>query len=204
MLRHGHQRPRQGAAAPSTCPVAQPLLTGLQLCAARRPGPPARSILDGVYNDIKDDEGFAAECEQGRDLGFDGKTPDPPQPGRAWPTTCSRPNADEIADARDSSPRSRRPRPRASGVVTVERPHDREPPRGHRQEGSRDRGCHRGTDLLTSAEALERPGEQPGHVDGFKGARSLPRSQMTTRETRSSLRATASSSSCSGCRTAAR
>jgi len=31
-------------------------------------------ILDGVYNDIKDEAGFQAECEQGRDLGFDGKT----------------------------------------------------------------------------------------------------------------------------------
>src|SRR5436305_1805534 len=32
------------------------------------------AILDGVYNDVKDAEGFAAECRQGRDLGFDGKT----------------------------------------------------------------------------------------------------------------------------------
>lgn len=31
-------------------------------------------IVDGVYNDLKDEAGFAAECEQGRDLGFDGKT----------------------------------------------------------------------------------------------------------------------------------
>lgn len=31
-------------------------------------------ILDGVYNDLKNEEGFRAECEQGRDLGFDGKT----------------------------------------------------------------------------------------------------------------------------------
>lgn len=31
-------------------------------------------IVDGVYNDIKDADGFRAECEQGRDLGFDGKT----------------------------------------------------------------------------------------------------------------------------------
>jgi citrate lyase subunit beta/citryl-CoA lyase len=31
-------------------------------------------ILDGVYNDIKDPEGFAAECLQGRQMGFDGKT----------------------------------------------------------------------------------------------------------------------------------
>ncbi len=31
-------------------------------------------ILDGVYNDIADLDGFHAECEQGRDFGFDGKT----------------------------------------------------------------------------------------------------------------------------------
>ncbi|PTM41108.1 CoA ester lyase [Bosea sp. 124] len=31
-------------------------------------------ILDGVYNDMKNEDGFLAECEQGRDLGFDGKT----------------------------------------------------------------------------------------------------------------------------------
>ena len=31
-------------------------------------------ILDGVYNDIGDAEGFAEECEQARDMGFDGKT----------------------------------------------------------------------------------------------------------------------------------
>src|ERR1700691_2305515 len=31
-------------------------------------------ILDGVYNDIKDLDGFRLECLQGRDLGIDGKT----------------------------------------------------------------------------------------------------------------------------------
>ena len=31
-------------------------------------------ILDGVYNDLTDFEGFRAECEQGRDMGMDGKT----------------------------------------------------------------------------------------------------------------------------------
>lgn len=30
--------------------------------------------LDGVYNQFRDAEGFAAECDQGRALGFDGKT----------------------------------------------------------------------------------------------------------------------------------
>jgi len=54
-------------------PGRQPLLTGLGLCllAARATG---KVILDGVYNDIKDDVGFEAECLQGRELGFDGKT----------------------------------------------------------------------------------------------------------------------------------
>src|ERR1700719_2141483 len=31
-------------------------------------------VLDGVYNDIGNAEGFVAECAQGRDVGFDGKT----------------------------------------------------------------------------------------------------------------------------------
>ncbi|MGE0212870.1 MAG: CoA ester lyase [Parvibaculaceae bacterium] len=31
-------------------------------------------VLDGVYNDFRDDQGFRAECEQGRTLGMDGKT----------------------------------------------------------------------------------------------------------------------------------
>ena len=54
-------------------PGRQPLLTGLGLCllAARAHG---KVILDGVYNDIKDEAGFEAECVQGRQLGFDGKT----------------------------------------------------------------------------------------------------------------------------------
>ena len=30
--------------------------------------------VDGVYNQFKDDDGLRGECEQGRDLGFDGKT----------------------------------------------------------------------------------------------------------------------------------
>ncbi|HEY1943820.1 MAG TPA: CoA ester lyase [Roseiarcus sp.] len=31
-------------------------------------------IVDGVYNDLNDPIGFKAECEQGRDMGLDGKT----------------------------------------------------------------------------------------------------------------------------------
>jgi citrate lyase subunit beta/citryl-CoA lyase len=54
-------------------PGREPLLTGLSLAllAARASG---KAIIDGVYNDVKNTEGFLAECVQGRQMGFDGKT----------------------------------------------------------------------------------------------------------------------------------
>ena len=54
-------------------PGRQPLLTGLGLAllAARAAG---KAIIDGVYNDVKNVDGFLAECQQGREMGFDGKT----------------------------------------------------------------------------------------------------------------------------------
>ena len=54
-------------------PGRQPLVFGLSQClmAARMAG---KVILDGVYNDVKNADGFASECVQGRQLGFDGKT----------------------------------------------------------------------------------------------------------------------------------
>jgi citrate lyase subunit beta / citryl-CoA lyase len=79
-------------------PGRQPLLTGLglSLLAARATG---KVILDGVYNDVKDPEGFEAECLQGRQLGFDGKTlihPSQIEPcNRVWA-----PSEDAVADAR--------------------------------------------------------------------------------------------------------
>ncbi|MBB39249.1 MAG: CoA ester lyase [Hyphomonas sp.] len=47
----------------------------LSVTAARAYGITA---IDGVFNDIKDEDGLINECEQGRDLGFDGKTLIPP------------------------------------------------------------------------------------------------------------------------------
>jgi len=49
------------------------LVTSLQLAvlAARATG---KVVLDGVYNDVKDVDGYLAEVAQGRDFGFDGKT----------------------------------------------------------------------------------------------------------------------------------
>ena len=56
-----------------TRPDRQPLMAGLGLCllAARAHG---RVIVDGVYNAFQDAAGLRAECEQGRDMGFDGKS----------------------------------------------------------------------------------------------------------------------------------
>ena len=54
-------------------PGRHPLLWGLGRCvnAARFAG---KVILDGVYNDVKNPDGFLDECRQGAEMGFDGKT----------------------------------------------------------------------------------------------------------------------------------
>jgi citrate lyase subunit beta/citryl-CoA lyase len=50
-----------------------PLIPSLGICllVARDAG---LAILDGVYLDLNDDEGFEYACQQGAELGFDGKT----------------------------------------------------------------------------------------------------------------------------------
>jgi citrate lyase subunit beta / citryl-CoA lyase len=54
-------------------PGRHPLVPHLAaaLLAAREAG---KVIVDGVYNDVKNLEGFRAECLQGAEMGFDGKT----------------------------------------------------------------------------------------------------------------------------------
>lgn len=54
-------------------PMRLPMLTSLAICilAARAEG---LAVLDGVYLDLKDADGFEAACMQGLELGFDGKT----------------------------------------------------------------------------------------------------------------------------------
>lgn len=54
---------------PGRAPILPSLHTAL--LAARAAG---IAILDGVYNDVRNTDGFLAECEQGRQMGFDGKT----------------------------------------------------------------------------------------------------------------------------------
>jgi citrate lyase subunit beta / citryl-CoA lyase len=78
-------------------PGRHPLLPGLGLAllAARATG---KAILDGVYNDVKDTDGFLAECRQGREMGFDGKTL--VHPGQVDGANAAyAPSQDEVEDA---------------------------------------------------------------------------------------------------------
>jgi citrate lyase subunit beta/citryl-CoA lyase len=74
------------------------MLPWLMTCvaAARANG---LSIMDGVFNDFRDQQGCEVECRQGRLLGMDGKTLI--HPGQIGPANeAFAPSEDEVADAR--------------------------------------------------------------------------------------------------------
>lgn len=99
-------------------PMRLPMITSLGLCmlAARAFG---LTILDGVYNDIKDEEGFAATCQQGLELGFDGKTLiHPSQLGPCNETFA--PTADEVTFAHAVIAAFKEPENQGKGVIKVE------------------------------------------------------------------------------------
>ncbi len=79
-------------------PGRAPMLSWITSCvlAARAYG---IAILDGVFNDIGNAQGFIEECEQGRDLGMDGKTLIHPNQIAPCNETFS-PSDAEIAQAR--------------------------------------------------------------------------------------------------------
>ena len=57
------------------------------------------AIVDGVYNDVRDAEGFEAECRAGRAMGFDGKTLI--HPGQVEPCNAVfAPSDEQVEDAR--------------------------------------------------------------------------------------------------------
>ena len=56
-----------------TRPDRLPMQMSLQMMLLAARGNDVIAV-DGVYNQFKDEEGLLAECDQGRDLGFDGKT----------------------------------------------------------------------------------------------------------------------------------
>ena len=86
-------------------PGRAPMLPWLMNCvaAARAFG---LDILDGVYNDLGNSDGFAAECRQAHELGFDGKTLIHPQPDRALQRRPSRRRMTRWPGRARSSPRS--------------------------------------------------------------------------------------------------
>jgi citrate lyase subunit beta/citryl-CoA lyase len=99
-------------------PGRHPLIPHLAaaLLAGREAG---KVVIDGVFNDVKDPEGFVAECVQGREMGFDGKTlihPSQVDPANdTWaPSADDVDNAIRVIAAFDEAVASGR------GVVTVD------------------------------------------------------------------------------------
>jgi citrate lyase subunit beta / citryl-CoA lyase len=99
-------------------PGRAPMLPWLMTCvaAARAFG---LDILDGVYNDLGNAEGFAAECQQARDLGFDGKTLIHPQQIAPCNEAFS-PTADEVTWARKVIAAFDLPENASKGVIQVD------------------------------------------------------------------------------------
>jgi citrate lyase subunit beta/citryl-CoA lyase len=76
-------------------------------------------ILDGVYNDIADEEGFRRECGQGRDMGFDGKTLI--HPNQIAPCNAAfSPSETEVTQARKIIAAFELPENQAKGVVQLD------------------------------------------------------------------------------------
>jgi len=76
-------------------------------------------VLDGVYNDFRDEEGFRAECEQGRTLGMDGKTLIHPAQVEPCNAVFS-PSEEEVAWSRKIIAAFAQPDNARKGVITVE------------------------------------------------------------------------------------
>jgi citrate lyase subunit beta/citryl-CoA lyase len=95
-----------------------PMLAWLSLCvlAARHHN---IAILDGVYNDLGNADGFAAECVQGRELGFDGKTLIHPNQVEAANAAFS-PSGAEVEDARGIIAAFERPENAGKGVISLD------------------------------------------------------------------------------------
>ena len=99
-------------------PGRAPMLSWLSMCvaAARIYG---IDILDGVYNDISNEEGFVAECKQGAELGFDGKTlihPNQVEPSNK----VFSPSAAEVEQARKMIAAFELPENKGKGVVSID------------------------------------------------------------------------------------
>jgi citrate lyase subunit beta / citryl-CoA lyase len=95
-----------------------PMLAWLSMCvaAARIHG---IDILDGVYNDIGNTDGFAKECAQGVELGFDGKTLIHPSQIEPCNTAFS-PSPADVEQARKMIAAFDMPENKGKGVVSID------------------------------------------------------------------------------------
>jgi citrate lyase subunit beta/citryl-CoA lyase len=76
-------------------------------------------ILDGVYNDLSNMDGFAAECAQGVELGFDGKTLI--HPNQIDPCNAAfSPSGDEVTQARKIIGAFDLPENHGKGVISID------------------------------------------------------------------------------------
>ena len=99
-------------------PGRAPMVPWLMRCvpAARAHG---IDILDGVYNDLGNAEGFARECAEARDMGFDGKTLI--HPNQIGPCNAAfSPSAEEVAQARKIIAAFDLPENKDKGVVQLD------------------------------------------------------------------------------------
>jgi citrate lyase beta subunit len=98
-------------------PDRLPLVASLGLCllAARADG---LVCVDGVYNAFKDDAGLRAQCLQGRDMGFDGKTLIHPAQ-LAITNEVFAPSGEDIALAREQVAAFEAAESRGEGVAVV-------------------------------------------------------------------------------------
>ena len=99
-------------------PGRAPMLPWLSTCvaAARIYG---IDILDGVYNDIANADGFIKECEQGVELGFDGKTLIHPNQIEPCNKAFS-PSPAEVEQARKMIAAFDLPENKGKGVVSID------------------------------------------------------------------------------------
>jgi citrate lyase subunit beta/citryl-CoA lyase len=99
-------------------PGRAPALTALSLgvLGARAAG---KAILDGVFNSIADEAGFKAEAQQGREMGFDGKTLI--HPSQVAPANeIFGPSRAELADARKIVSAYEQAQSAGESVITVD------------------------------------------------------------------------------------
>ena len=102
-------------AVPTPDRLAFVLSLSAALAAARAYG---LAAIDGVYNDINNEDGLSAECEQGRVLGFDGKTLIHPSQIETA-NRIYRPSEAELGLAREVVAAFARPGNRGKGVISL-------------------------------------------------------------------------------------